>query len=209
MRGTPRIGMIAPRICTGLDGHESIISIGIGKNTTVAAEVRVERRIVLIAIVRVPSRCVGLPDFDQGIGNCPPILIDQAPRNDNALALRITGMLAREIGILRGNNAVAVHRRLQVTNGIRHRQQWLTRHAQAGAAVVIEAIWRINRFIFQCRSMHNLNIHISDHASTTSRPAPACPFPAIRTQTCSQPRSCRRENRMSPTVRTGLPGIHR
>src|SRR6516164_8180516 len=47
----PRIVMIAPRVCAGLDGCEGVPAIPIGYQTSAAAKVWIERRIMLIGLV--------------------------------------------------------------------------------------------------------------------------------------------------------------
>src|SRR5215472_9555277 len=62
----PRIVMIAPRVCTGLDSCEGVPAIGIGYETSAAAKVWIERRVMLVGLVRVTACRIRLPDFDEG-----------------------------------------------------------------------------------------------------------------------------------------------
>ena len=55
---------------------------------------------MLIDHVHVAPGRVRLPDFDEGVGHRPAVLVDDAPGDDDALADRLARVLAREIGVV-------------------------------------------------------------------------------------------------------------
>ena len=52
MRRTPGIHVIAPRIFAGLNGHKAITALGIRQRVPIPRKIRIERRIVLVALVK-------------------------------------------------------------------------------------------------------------------------------------------------------------
>jgi len=58
---------------------------------------RVERRRVIVVRAPIPACGVGLPHFDQRARHGTTLLVQQTTRHDDALALRLRGVPAREI----------------------------------------------------------------------------------------------------------------
>ena len=84
--------MIAPGILSRPNRHEAIPALRIGHRVAAAAEVRIERRIVLVALVQVASRGISLPDFYKRVANRPAIFVEHPPAQDNALADRLESL---------------------------------------------------------------------------------------------------------------------
>ena len=97
VRGAPRVVVVLPGICAGLDGDEAIAAFGVGDGVAAAGEVWIERRVVLIDRVGVAACGVGLPDFDERVRQRLSVFIDDAAGDDDALAERLGGMLLGEI----------------------------------------------------------------------------------------------------------------
>src|ERR1700730_18867258 len=57
----PGIVVVFPRVRPWLDGDKSILAVGAGYRAPAAGEVPIERRVMLIDLVRVPARRGGLP----------------------------------------------------------------------------------------------------------------------------------------------------
>src|SRR5581483_12501765 len=107
MRRPPRIGVVPPRIGTRRDGGERVVAVAVGDGAAGAGEVRVERRRVAVDGVDVAAGGIGLPDLDQRIGEGVPVLVYDRAVDDDALAERLAGVLAGQVGIRRADMAVA------------------------------------------------------------------------------------------------------
>ena len=68
---TPRIAMVAPRVRTRFDCDEAIAPLIIRNTAPRPKKIGVERRVMLIALVNIPARRIGLPDFHQRMANGP------------------------------------------------------------------------------------------------------------------------------------------
>ncbi|KAG0922281.1 hypothetical protein G6F31_019980 [Rhizopus arrhizus] len=64
---TPRIAMVAPRVCARLDRDEAIAPLIIRNTAPRPKKIGVERRVMLITLVNIPARRIGLPDFHQRV----------------------------------------------------------------------------------------------------------------------------------------------
>ena len=64
-----------------------------------AGEVRIERRVVLVVLVRVAAGGIRLPDFDQRVAHGAAVFVHHAPLDDDPLAERLAGVLAGQIGV--------------------------------------------------------------------------------------------------------------
>jgi hypothetical protein len=73
------------------------MAIRVGQGATATSEVRIERRRVLIRLVKVAPRSVALPDLDQGVPHGNSIVVEHATRHGDTLADRLTRMLASEV----------------------------------------------------------------------------------------------------------------
>src|SRR5579862_565011 len=85
VRWTPGVGMIAPRVGTGLDGHEAVIAFRIGKRAAATSEIGIERRRMLVYLVGIAPGGIGLPDFHQRMGHRPTAVVEDAPGDQNSL----------------------------------------------------------------------------------------------------------------------------
>src|SRR6202043_3980486 len=85
----PGIVMVAPGIGAGLDRLEAIVPLGIAEHPADAAEMRVERRVVLVALVVIAPGRVGLPDLDHRVGDALSVLVEDRAGDDDALAHRL------------------------------------------------------------------------------------------------------------------------
>src|ERR1035438_4357912 len=99
MRRTPRIVMILPRVRAWFDSGKSINAIFIRHSAACSGEVGIEWRWMIVLRVPVPASRVGLPNLDQRVGNGTAVVIRYPSSDDDALALRLVCMLAREIMI--------------------------------------------------------------------------------------------------------------
>lgn len=110
MRWAPRIVVIAPGIRARFDGLEPVTSFSIGHYAPAAIEMRIERRVRLIVPMPVTSTGIGLPNFQQGIGNRLPILIDYAATHNDPRTDRLTRVCKSHIVIALGNCILAEDR---------------------------------------------------------------------------------------------------
>src|SRR5918994_3077151 len=97
VRRPPGVVVVAPRILAGPDGDEAVASLGIGNGAPRAREVRIERRVVLIGLVRIAAGRIRLPDLDQRVPHRLAVLIEYPAADYDALADRRALVLAREI----------------------------------------------------------------------------------------------------------------
>src|SRR5262245_15805009 len=110
VRRTPGVRTVRPRIGAGLDGDELVMTLRVGHHAAGAREVRIERRGMLVVDMGVAAAGVGLPDFDERIGHTAAILVDHAAVHDDALAERITRMLARQVAVALADGFMSVNR---------------------------------------------------------------------------------------------------
>ena len=97
MRGAPGVVMIAPGIGAGANGDEAKISVFISEHVPGAGKVRIERSVMLVYGVVVTPGGIGLPDFDESVGDGASVFIEYAAADDDALAERGCGVLLGEI----------------------------------------------------------------------------------------------------------------
>src|SRR5215469_9572638 len=96
----PRVVMIEPGICTGLDGDETVHAMFIGQGSTRTTKVRIERGGMLVLNMPIPSGGVRLPNLDECIRNGPPVAVENAPAYDDAFTDWLTWVLAGQIVIV-------------------------------------------------------------------------------------------------------------
>src|SRR5882672_11387758 len=108
VRRTPRVLVIEPGIRARLNSHEAIAAIFVGECASSSAEVRVEWRRVLVAMMLVAASSIGLPYFDESVGHRVAAIIQHAAGHDDAFAERIACVLPREIVIGFSNGRVSV-----------------------------------------------------------------------------------------------------
>ena len=102
--GRQALGWLRHGIRAGLDRDEPYRPSRVGDRAAGAREVRVERRRVLIDRVRVAAGRVRLPDLDERLRHGPAVLVEHAPFDDDPLAQRLAGMLAREVVVARSRS---------------------------------------------------------------------------------------------------------
>src|SRR5471030_297854 len=110
MRRPPRVVVIAPGIGAGLDRHEAIVAAAIRHRPARAQEIGIERRLMIVRRMPVTARAVRLPHFHQRVRDGPAVLIENAPRHDDALALRRVRAVPRKIVVGFTDWVVAVER---------------------------------------------------------------------------------------------------
>ena len=54
---------------------------------------------MVVELVRVPPAGIGLPHLDQGVREGAAVTVEHATVDDDPLAERLSGMLAREVGV--------------------------------------------------------------------------------------------------------------
>ena len=100
--------MVLKRVAARHDRQKAITSFRIrDRAARHAGEIQVERCGVVVDAVRVAARGVGLPDFHQRLRDRPPILVECAAVQDDPLADRFAGVLARQVGVGRADSGNA------------------------------------------------------------------------------------------------------
>ena len=79
------------------DGHEAVAPLVVGAARGRAREVRVERRVVLVARVEIAAGRVGLPDLHERPASRTAVLVQHAAAHDDPLAQRLPRRAAREV----------------------------------------------------------------------------------------------------------------
>src|SRR5579871_1867994 len=97
MRRSPSILVIFPWISAGADRGEAITAHGIRQRPSRAGEIRIERRVVLVFNVEISSGGIGLPDFDQRVGDRTAVLVAHAAAYNDAFSHRFAGVLSCQI----------------------------------------------------------------------------------------------------------------
>src|SRR5260370_10545875 len=100
----PCIVVIAPRIRARLHRHEAISPAIVSHHFADSREVRIERRFVLVAVVSIAARSVGLPNFDQAMGNRAPVFVEHAAGYDDTFAERFSAGKVRQVGVAGADN---------------------------------------------------------------------------------------------------------
>jgi hypothetical protein len=85
--------MIAPRVSARANGHEAIETISICHSTTGTREIRIERRIMLITLMKVAPGGIGLPHLDQSFRDGTTVFIHHSTAHQDALTDRLASML--------------------------------------------------------------------------------------------------------------------
>src|SRR5229473_794052 len=144
MGGAPGVVGVAPRIGAGLDRQEAIGALLVGGHLSGAGKIRIERRVMLIALVDIAAGGVALPELDQGPCHRLAVLIAHAAGHDDPLAQRLAFVLAREIDLIGPCPAVGEvrtgHLRERVVEPDR-RAVWRSLHR---AAIFVAQIGRLS-----------------------------------------------------------------
>ena len=97
VRRSPGVVMISPWIRPRPDRGEAVPTVRICHDAACTSEIGIDRRIPSVAGVDVATRCIGLPDFHDGIGNGSPALIQNPTRHHDALTDRRALVLRCEV----------------------------------------------------------------------------------------------------------------
>ena len=130
MRRPPGIVVVAPGIGAGLDRDEAVAALGVGDARGPApVKFGSSGAGCWSRDVDVAAGGVGLPDLDQRVRHRPAVLVEHAAGDDDALAERLAGMLAGQVGVARPHALVAVDRAGQLRQRVRQDDQRLLRRA--------------------------------------------------------------------------------
>src|SRR3970040_3028643 len=80
----PPVG-VAPWIGARLDADEAIAPLLVGEAAPGAEKIGIERRVVLVGLVRVAAGRVRLPDLDERLGHGAAALVQHTAGHDDAL----------------------------------------------------------------------------------------------------------------------------
>src|SRR5690606_41349798 len=97
VRRPPGVDVVAPGVGAGPDGGEPVGALGVGEGAAHAGEVGVQRRVVLLAPMRVPPGRVGLPDLHQLPGDGASVAVQATPGDGDALPDGLPGVLPGEV----------------------------------------------------------------------------------------------------------------
>ena len=136
MSRAPGVVVIAPRIRARLDGYEAVKSVLVCQGSSCSGEVRIKRRRVVVLFMRVPSRGIGLPDFNETIRYGAPIAIQNSSSNCDALSQRLPHMLNREVVISRTDIRMAEHWPRDLGKSMGQDDQRVRRRARPGRTIV-------------------------------------------------------------------------
>ena len=75
---TPGVGVVVPRVRSGPDRDEAIATVVVRDRSARPGKIRIERRGVLVDLVRVAPGGIRLPDLDQRLRYRTAILVDDA-----------------------------------------------------------------------------------------------------------------------------------
>src|SRR5271156_1074151 len=110
MRGAPRIVMIAPGVCAGLDGLEVVVASLVGDHASRAAEVGIEGSMVLIDLMPIASGGVCLPDLNQCATNRAAVFIQDAAMDKNTFSNRLSLVPISKVIVMQTDQAMAEDR---------------------------------------------------------------------------------------------------
>ena len=107
VRRPPRVRVIPPRVCAGLDRREAVPALAVGEAAAGAGEVRIEWCRMPVDLMAVAPGCVGLPHLDERASQRASVLVDDASVDEDALAERLPLVLAREVVVRRREDVLA------------------------------------------------------------------------------------------------------
>jgi hypothetical protein len=79
---------------------------------------------------------IGLPEFDQGVGDGTAIAIEQAAGDDDALTEGLTGMLGGQVAVPRLDGTMAEERTGELGEGVGQQDEGLGGMAVCGGVVL-------------------------------------------------------------------------
>src|SRR5206468_1223254 len=103
----PGVEVLTPRVGARLHGGEVVVPVAVGQRAADAGEVRVQRGVVLLALVGVAAGRVGLPDLDELTADRTAVAVEQPSGDGDALTDRLAGVLPREVVVDLGDVALA------------------------------------------------------------------------------------------------------
>ena len=141
--GRQAFGWFGHGIGAGQHRDEAVRAVVIGQATSAAGEVGVERGVVCVDRVVIAPGGIRLPDLDQLTAKRFAIRPEHAPGHDDPLALRLAGVLSREICVGISQRAVAVDGAGQLGERRGHDHEWLLGRAEPRAHVVGVQVRRV------------------------------------------------------------------
>src|SRR5829696_695953 len=132
----PGVVMVAPRVGTGLERDEPVTAVVVGEAPARAGEVGVQRRRVPVTLMNVAPGGVGLPDLDQAASHGPPVAVEHASGDEDALSQGLAFVLTRQVVVQRPYPPVAVGGPGDLREGLGQDHEWLIRSPQARRLVV-------------------------------------------------------------------------
>ena len=108
--GTPCVLVVPPRIGAGLDRDEAVAAVVVGERPPGAGEVRVERRGMLVDLVRDSGRPRSPARPRAARSGRAPVVVEDAAGDDDPLAERFAGVAWRQVGVGRRDRVLAEHR---------------------------------------------------------------------------------------------------
>lgn len=97
MGGRQAFRVLTPRVGARLDGGEAVEAAVVRQGAADTREVRVQRGVVLLALVGVAARRVGLPDLDQLAADRAPVAVEQPAGDRDPLTDRFALVLPGEV----------------------------------------------------------------------------------------------------------------
>ena len=132
----PRVGVIRPGVRPGLDRDEAVPAVVVRQAATTPAEVWIERCVVRVDPMPVPSRRVRLPDLEQLAAERATVGAEHPTADDDPLTEGLAGVLSREVVVELAERSVAERRARQLRQGVRDDHERLLRRPQPRSEVV-------------------------------------------------------------------------
>ena len=142
--GRHAFSVVPPRVGAGLDRDEAVAAVRPGQCPACAGEVRVERRGMPVAVVRVAAGRVRLPDLEQRVRDGTPVVVEHAARDDDPLAEWLAPVALGQVGVGRRDRVLAEHGSCQRVQFLGHRQQHARRRSRHRRAVLRMEVRRID-----------------------------------------------------------------
>ncbi len=120
----------------------------------------IERRLMAILRMRIAAGRVSLPNLDEGVGNGPPILIEDTPADDDALANRLATVEVGQVGIAWSDDLAPEARAGDFRQRMFDTNEGLTRRALDGAHVGVVRISRMRTLLVAAIGVRHLTISL-------------------------------------------------
>src|SRR5689334_10178338 len=95
---------------TWFDRHEPITPFFVRDGSSCSREVRIERRVMAIDVMRVAARGICLPDLHERARQRAPVLVQHPPLDHDPLTERSGGMLACQVAVDRADGFIGIDR---------------------------------------------------------------------------------------------------